>query len=365
MAQEPAVASLEQQAIELARRGDFGADARRVNDELTRLAPGNQGAWTRLARCCLELGLLDEATSALDSALQVNPQNTIARNLHAEVARRRAGPAAAAPRRTRAATPRAAADQGRRAPVRTPTAGAARRGSVVLAGIGRAEFGTLAQLAPAVAAEALSARLDPLLMSLNDRPFAARVVEARNRAGHAGVRLFRRGSILPGRPGNIYVHHQGGRWEPQMHLGLLAAAQWRRDAVLAGIAFDLAAGGADDRAEAGRERLFRFFEAFQRQVASTWRVHLSDWLRANGGFVQHDDEPPATDRLPNEAVAWLVQIGSPAALERVFIGRGLFADRGEDIGIMTDGPRLLRWIEGTFTDLLPLWSTVYRGQLRG
>ena len=76
------LASLEQQAIDFAKRGDFGPDARHVNEQLTTLSPSNQGAWTRLARCCLELGLLDDATSALDRALQLNPQNTIARNLH-------------------------------------------------------------------------------------------------------------------------------------------------------------------------------------------------------------------------------------------------------------------------------------------
>ncbi|MGH9310199.1 MAG: tetratricopeptide repeat protein, partial [Vicinamibacterales bacterium] len=67
------IATLEQRAIEFARRGDFGPEARSINEEITRLAPANQGAWTRLARCCMELGFLDDATAALDAALQVNP----------------------------------------------------------------------------------------------------------------------------------------------------------------------------------------------------------------------------------------------------------------------------------------------------
>jgi hypothetical protein len=50
------LASLEQQAIDFAKRGDFGPAARSVNEQLTSLSPSNQGAWTRLARCCLELG---------------------------------------------------------------------------------------------------------------------------------------------------------------------------------------------------------------------------------------------------------------------------------------------------------------------
>jgi hypothetical protein len=30
------------------------------------------------------------------------------------------------------------------------------------------------------------------------------------------------------------------------------------------------------------------------------------------------------------------------------------------MSVLADGPRLVRWIEATFTDLLPLWATVYR-----
>ena len=82
------IASLTQKAIDCARRGDFGSEARAVNEELTRLAPDNEGAWTRLARCCLESGQLADASSALESALQLNPQNNLARSLLQEVIRR-------------------------------------------------------------------------------------------------------------------------------------------------------------------------------------------------------------------------------------------------------------------------------------
>jgi Flp pilus assembly protein TadD len=82
------IASLTQQAIECARRGDFGSDARALNEELTKLEPGNEGAWTRLARCFLEAGQLADASSALESALLLNPQNNLARSLLQEVIRR-------------------------------------------------------------------------------------------------------------------------------------------------------------------------------------------------------------------------------------------------------------------------------------
>ena len=82
------LAALEQQAIDFAKRGDFGPVARTVNEQLTTLSPSNQGAWTRLARCCLEAGHLDAASGALESALLLNPQNNLARSLLQEVIRR-------------------------------------------------------------------------------------------------------------------------------------------------------------------------------------------------------------------------------------------------------------------------------------
>jgi hypothetical protein len=206
----------------------------------------------------------------------------------------------------------------------------------------------------------LTARIEPLLMALNERPFAARVVEARNRAGQAGARLYRRGSIEAAGPGWIAVSQQGGRWEPQLAVQLLSAAQWGRDALAAGIGFNLAEAGSDDRADAGRERVFEYFQAFQQALASTWRQHLTDWMRVNGGFTQMGRQAPATDELPYAAVERIAVLANPGEIDWVFVGRWLFNDRGEDIGILTDGPRLIRWLEQTFTDLLPLWGEVYR-----
>jgi tetratricopeptide (TPR) repeat protein len=82
------ISSLQQKAIDFAKRGDFGTDARATNEELTKLAPDNEGAWTRLARCFLEAGQLADASSALESALLLNPQNNLARSLLQEVIKR-------------------------------------------------------------------------------------------------------------------------------------------------------------------------------------------------------------------------------------------------------------------------------------
>ena len=350
----PSTAFLEQQAIEYAKRGDFGADARRVNEELTQAAPENAGAWTRLARCCLEMGLLDEAAQALDAALLRNPQNTIARNLQLEVTKRRSPPAAPG-RRPRAVPHRAPEEGARRArATRSPSA-------LLAAGFGRQEFIALTHLPAEAAVDALAPRLEPLLMALNDRPFAERIVEARNRNAQAGNTLFRRNSVHPGGPGHVNAYHYGGRWEPQVNLGFFAGPQWGRDAVRAGIGFNFTHDGADPNREDGQQRVLAYFERFQQLVSSTWRQLLTDWMRTNAGFIQYGGEGPATGLLPADAVAWLVSASSPAEVGWVFCGRWLFADRPDDMRTLADPAGLPRWIEGTFNDLLPLWMSVYRG----
>jgi hypothetical protein len=68
--------------------------------------------------------------------------------------------------------------------------------------------------------------------------------------------------------------------------------------------------------------------------------------------------------LPADAVAALARTDNPGELDWAFCGRWLFADRAEDGAILADAPRLVRWIEQTFSDLLPLWGDVYRGAYR-
>jgi tetratricopeptide (TPR) repeat protein len=339
--------SLEQKAIDYARRGDFGADARQTNEELTQLAPTNQGAWTRLARCCIELGLLDDANAALERVLELNPQNTIARSLLQESIRRevRLTPPEPEPRRTRASKTKS-------------SKGKAPRGA--RAGFGRAQFAALGQLAPASALDSLGPVVEALLMSVNERPFAAKIVEARNRAGQSGTKLFRRNSFYAGGEGHLYAFHHGGRWEPQINVGFFAAPQWGRSAIRAGIGFNLTRSGADRDADAGQERIAAYYEQFQQHIASDWKQLLTDWMAANAGFLQYADRQPATDMLPADAVEWLVQNRNAMEQGWVFVGAWRFADRADDAETMEDPARLVDWMEKTFTDLLPLWTSLYR-----
>ena len=340
----PSAAELQQRAIDFAKTGNFGPQALETNLELARLAPTNEGAWTRLSRCYLETGQLDAATMALDTVLQLNPQNSIARSLQTEVGKRRmaaAGPVV----RTR--TPRASS-------VKTPRAEKTTKSAV--AGFGRAEFESLGQLAPAAALEALAGRFDALLLALNDRPFAAKAVETRNRAGQNGARLFRRNTLQAVSPGHIRGCHQGGRREPQLTVGFFSATPWGRDAMSVGIGFDL----SPDPLAREQERAVAAFARFQQLVSGGWRSFLGQWMSGNGGFIQFGNQAPSTDLIPDQALTRLIEVQNPAELGWIFYGRWLFADRMQDADILGDGKRLVTWSETSFSDLLPVWTSLYR-----
>ena len=67
------VTQLQQRAVDYAKSGNFGPDAIDTNLQLAGLAPDNEGAWTRLARCYLESGRLDDATAATRVGAEVEP----------------------------------------------------------------------------------------------------------------------------------------------------------------------------------------------------------------------------------------------------------------------------------------------------
>ncbi len=128
---DTAIAQLQRRAIEFATSGNFGSDSLAANLELSRLAPDNEGAWTRLSRCYMEGGQLEEATGALDSVLAINPRNSIARSLKIEVNKRRASllPVEPKVKATRARAAKRVRAEDSRAEPRTPSAARFRGGT--------------------------------------------------------------------------------------------------------------------------------------------------------------------------------------------------------------------------------------------
>jgi hypothetical protein len=323
----PSIVELQQRALELVKSGSFGGEALEVNLEITKLAPANEGAWTRLGRCYLEQRRFSDAAGALATALDLNPSNTIAKSLLTEVTKRRA--------------------------MALPTAEAA-------SGFSAQDFHALGHLAPVEAARALGPKFESLLMSLNEQRTAARIVETRNHAGQSGSKLFHRNSFHAGENGHIYAYHHGGRWEPQINLGMYSASDGVSNSFRAGIGFNLVQDGRSPEPSIGQEQAVGFFELFQQQLQSTWRGHLADWMGKTGGFLQFGSRGPAMDMLPEQAVDWLINCRNPVAVGWIFVGRWLFLDRPDDAKELAEMRKLVALIEDTLAALFPLWVATYR-----
>jgi len=221
------------------------------------------------------------------------------------------------------------------------------------------DFYTLGQLAPTDAARVLGAKFESLLMSLNEQRTAARIVDARNRAGLSGSKLFRRNSFYPGQHGHMFAFHHGGRWEPQFNLGMFSQNPWGVNALRMGIGFNMSPAGSDPDREAGQASAIAWFERFQQALNSTWRGHLVDWMSNSSGFIQYGDRGPALDLMPKQAVDWVVNCRNPAGIGWVFAGRWLFLDKASDAETLGQTRSLVAAVEDTFAALFPLWLAVY------
>jgi len=316
---------LQQRAVELAKSNSFGSEALDVNLQITRTDPSNQGAWTRLARCYLEQRRFSDAAGALATVLDLNPSNTIAKSLMTEVTKRRA--------------------------MALPTADA-------VSGFTSHDFDALSHLAPIDAARALGPKIETLLMSLNDQRTAQRIVQARNRAGQSGSKLFHRNSYHDAGNGYLHAYHHGGRWEPQFDIGLLSGNAWNGSWMRMGLGFNLTTGGRDDQID-GHEHVVRCFESFQQQLASAWKRQLADWMSSTGGFIQYGQRGPALDLLPPQAIEWLMTCKNPSAQGWIFVGRWLSMSKPDDAAILSDMRQLVATVEDTFAALFPLWASIY------
>ena len=319
--------ALERRALELMKQGDFGPESIRVNAEIVQLAPGDEGAWTRLGRCHLEQRQFDEAVTALRAALAINPAKTIATNLLAEV------------RKRRALTPSA---------VERATTGFSAR-----------EFALIEALSGDELLHALRPRMEVLFDTLNATSVAARIVEVRRRVAESGSKLFHANSYHAGpATGQVDAFHHGGRWEPQFNLGWFTPP-FMPSCLRIGIGFNLAQVGRDPASVAEQEQVLRYFERFRRTVEKSWQRELARWMATNGGFIQYGNLPPALDMLPERAVEWLLSFRDPASVGWIFLGRWLFLDNPDDAKILSDRAKLASAVDDTFRSLYPIWLTTY------
>ena len=326
---------LQQRAVDLAKSNNFGAEALDLNLEIARVDAANQGAWTRLARCYLEQRRFADAAGALATVLELNPSNTIAKSLLNEVTKRRA--------------------------MALPASEAA-------TGFTAHDFDALGHLAPVEAARALAPKIELLLQSVNEQRTSVRIVEARNRAGQSGSKLFHRNSYHPGANGHIYAYHHGGRWEPQFDLGFFSATPWGANWMRIGLGFNLADSGRDDRAPGCREgrRRARTDPRVLRNVSAAGRRPPGAGTSSTGwgspaGSSSTGARGPAVDLLPQQAVEWLINCRNPAGHGWVFVGRWLSLEKIDDARTLGEMRKVVATVEDTFAALFPLWVSVYGG----
>ncbi|HEV3217798.1 MAG TPA: tetratricopeptide repeat protein [Vicinamibacterales bacterium] len=320
---------LERRALECMKNGEFGSEAIEVNAAIIEQAPKNVSAWVRLGRCHLEQRHWDEAVSALRGALQLSPTHTVATNLLNEVRKRRA----LAPTAVQRAT----------------------------TGFSAREFALVEALPSGEACDALRPRIEALFDAVNQSSIAAKIVEARQRRGESGSKLFQANSFHANATGHVFAFHHGGRWEPQFNLGWFSAPPHPANCLRIGLGFNLSATGrGPDRAN-GQERVLASFDRFQRTLENAWKTELVRWMAANGGFIQYGDHSPAVDVLPERAVEWLVHCRNAAALEWIFVGRWLFLEKPDDAKVLADRAKLASLVDDAFRTLFPLWLGCYTG----
>src|SRR5204863_9546823 len=107
-----------------------------------------------------------------------------------------------------------------------------------------------------------------------------------------------------------------------------------------GLGFNLSQAGRDADRVQGQERVLAFFERFQQTLEQSWRRALTEWLAANGGFIQYGRHAAATDLLPERAVEWLLNCRNAAAVEWIFVGRWLFLDNADAARLLGDRAKL-------------------------
>src|SRR5262249_39515598 len=222
------------------------------------------------------------------------------------------------------------------------------------------EFAVLETHPPADACAALRSRIELLFDAINATSIAARIVEARQRNGAAGTKVYHANSCHPGGPGHIYAFHHGGRRDPQFRLRWFTPPRMPC-CMRIGIGFNAASSGRDPDRDGGQEQVLHYFERFQRTVAKSWRTELARWMGANGGFLQAGPDAPSQTLQPPQAVDWLINCRNAAADEGGILGRWLFLGRPEAAAVMRDRSTLARTVEETFRALFPVWVSTYAG----
>jgi hypothetical protein len=343
----------------LALAQNFGAEALELNLRLATEDPTDAASRTRLARCYVEAGQLDEAEAQYREVLSIDPRNRIAAGGLEVIERRRRGsePATSDGAGTRK---RAGRPVRERKPLRRSEPAVSLMSEPVpqsFNGFSADDFEELASCPTREIRPRFAPRVVDLLRRVNALGSSVELAGIRE----AGKRhLFRAGrSDVNAGPSHWDVFSMGGRWEPQLNIGMHgsrgAAGNWLR----VGVGFDLREEDPGSDAEGGVRTAGANFVRFQEILESPRRSLFLGWMVKENGRIQDTSAGPRFDLREPSQMARAILDADPRRTEWMFFGKWLSPDQPEEAQLLSDPLMLVRAIDRVLTGLVPIWRALH------
>jgi tetratricopeptide (TPR) repeat protein len=354
------MSSSQDRARALAISQDFGGEALKLNEQLVASDGSDLPSRTRLARCYRDAGRLDDSEAQYREVLRLDPRNRIAAGgLLSIDAARGNGEAAAdvAARGLRAS--RAAKVRRAPKPPRAEIAPSSDAAPVplVFTGFEPRAFAELGSCPPRDVRARFAPRVNDLVKRINALP-SSKEIAAIRQADHRQLFRASRADVHV-EAARWSVVNIGGRFEPQISIGMYAGTGQIGDWLRIGVGFDLANDGADAEHPDGVREVRNHFRRLQAILASPRRSLLVGWMIKEGGLIEFDEAGPRLDvHQPSEAADLVA--GCDADRTRwVFFGKWLSPGRPDDAATLSDPVALVRLVDRTFTGLMPLWRALW------
>jgi hypothetical protein len=339
----------------LALAQDFGPEALRLNEQLVAADESDVASRTRLARCYRAAGRLDDSEAQYRETLRRDPKNRIAAGgLESIQVERRDGAATAA-----APAPRA--ERVRRAPKARsadPVAESAESAApLAFTGFEHRDFAELRSCPPRDLRARFAPRVIDLVKRINALASSEEIASIREPGRKHLFRTSRADVHVEAARWSVLNH--GGRFEPQVTIGMYAGTRTPGDWLRVGIGFDLANDGADADHPDGVREVRNHFRRLQAILASPRRSLLVGWMIKEGGLIEYNETGPRLDLQQPSDAADLIAECDPAKARWVFFGKWLSPERPEDASTLADPLALVRLVDHSFTGLLPLWRALW------
>jgi hypothetical protein len=207
------------------------------------------------------------------------------------------------------------------------------------------------------------AKVDALLARLNRAMLASNFLEMRRGMGLTAEDMFlTNGLYLHGSAGHWYVFHRGGRWEPQLNIGMYGTALDRPRYLRVGLGFNLTLASHDPNRKAGQRQAKALFGNLRWLACSSKKTLLLNALSAGRPCAEYagidGKGPPQTS---NGMVEWLGRRVVRDAPQWVFVGQAVSPDIPEEAENAGRLGELVIAVSSIFKRWLPVWEAILRG----